>query len=275
MFWEAHKLVHYHRASSHAWNSAHTGSAITLQLRTSEAGVRCSPRCRAKRCQGNQASCHGPAYQFDIIAVDGNATKITSGSKVALRSRCNMEKWLDCTGIRNTCLISRCLRCTGDRCGNYDDHTSSCDHHHFTILAVGRREGRLINSNYPIQLVREGLVLTCSDAQCHLSNGDVAEEREGEENSYSLTILFWETPHSVTFWHLEERNKLVHTIIILFFYRWFPQYHTSLLIDLNVIYAPHWIVPLYHVYMHVHVRTCKLLMIYVCVLNNFRLKSAY
>ena len=147
--------------------------------------MRCSPWCRPRRCHSSD-NCHSITYQFDIVALDQEYnSKINSGSKVALRSRCNPDKWLDCSVFGNSCRISKCTRCVGERCSNHDNHTSPCHYHHFKIQGVGRREDRVINSNYNVHFVREedNQLLSCSN-HCQLSG-----QEETEENTFSLVYL--------------------------------------------------------------------------------------
>lgn len=164
-----------------------TGSAITLQFSNQSKGVRCSPRCRPKSCQ-YQSSCHDVTYQFEIVAIDLSINKIKSGSKVALRSRCNPAKWLDCSGGSDyNCSITRCNKCSGDIC-SFNYNSAPCDHHHFEVFGARRREGRLLTPFHKVYFrqTKTNLLLTCEDEICKLLSGKPSEDKG---QIFSVTIF--------------------------------------------------------------------------------------
>lgn len=130
------------------------GNVITLQLQYTTQGMRCAPKCRPKECQPftPDSLCHSINFQFEVVAVEmQNSQKIRSGDKVALRSRCNPSKWLDCSGgfLSNECSITRCSRCAGSLC--YDaNFVTPCKSHHFKVFGVGRPDGKLLNTHYQL-----------------------------------------------------------------------------------------------------------------------------
>ena len=131
------------------------GNVITLQLQhSSTKGVRCAPKCRPKECHNltPDSVCHTINFQFEVVAIGlRDSDKINSGSKVALRSRCNPSKWLDCSNgnLGNECSIMRCGRCIGSEC--YDaSYVTTCKSHHFRVYGVGRQEDKVLNTHYEL-----------------------------------------------------------------------------------------------------------------------------
>ena len=116
--------------------------------------MRCAPRCRPKECHSltPDSPCHTINFQFEVVAIGPrDSDKINSGSIVALRSRCNPSKWLDCSNgnLGNECFIKRCSRCIGSVC--YDaSYVTSCKSHHFRVYGVGRQDDKVLNSNYEL-----------------------------------------------------------------------------------------------------------------------------
>ena len=166
-----------------------TGSAVTLQFRNRSRGIRCSPQCRPKPCQivESQSSCHEITYQFELVTVGSDTNIIKAGSKVALRSRCNPTKWLDCSGLSSECSITRCNQCRGDIC-TYNDYDAPCNRHYFKIFGIGRRNGRMLNSNRQIYLRHDETdsILTCEGETCNLSSEGPSEEMA---QIFSITVL--------------------------------------------------------------------------------------
>lgn len=163
--------------------------------------MRCAPKCRPKECQSftPESLCHTINFQFEIVAVDSqDARKVKSGDKVALRSRCNPSKWLDCSGghLNNECSITKCSRCAGSLC--YDaDYITPCRNHHFKVFGVGRRDGKLLNTHYQLYFrPSEGnnnSAVSCYDGDiCKLSNGkNFTNQGEmlDESQRFTFTIL--------------------------------------------------------------------------------------
>lgn len=137
---------------------------------------------------GIQSSCHMLTYQFEIVTIDQDTKKVKSGRKVALRSRCNPTKWLDCNNPDSECSITKCTKCIGEIC-TYGDYSQPCDRHHFIVYGVGRREEGVLNTNYEIYFGREGTdaLLTCSGSVCRMSAG-VPLEEDGTQ-SFTFTIF--------------------------------------------------------------------------------------
>ncbi len=132
------------------------GNVITLQLQHSTRGMRCAPKCRPKECHHltPDSLCHTVNFQFEIVAVgpqDSREQKIKSGDKVALRSRCNPSKWLDCSGgyLGNECSITKCSRCAGSVCFDAS-FVTLCKSHHFRVYGVGRQDDKVLNSHYQL-----------------------------------------------------------------------------------------------------------------------------
>ena len=148
---------------------------ITLRLKDSTyEGVKCTPRCRSTGCYSFRwdSTCNGIANQFQIIMPENpDARKIKSGAKVALRSRNKPTRWLDCSDTDSSCSISRCARNDADR-GTNASFITKCQSHYFKIFGVGRRDGKLINSNHSIRLKHEynQSYLDCSADECRLSH---------------------------------------------------------------------------------------------------------
>ena len=162
--------------------------------------MRCDPGCSLKECQQftPQPVCHTIDFQFEIVAVERqDSKKIKSGDKVALRSRCDPSKWLNCAGgnSRNECSITNCSSCVGSAC--YDaGFVTPCDNHHFKIFGIGRRENRLINTKYQIYFrpAADGnnSILSCYDELCKLSssgNFTVGGETLGTAQRFTFSIL--------------------------------------------------------------------------------------
>ena len=154
------------------------GSVITLRIdgATDELeGVKCTPRCRSTSCYAYRggSTCNGIAHQFEIVVPENpNARKIVSGAKVKLRSRNFPTQWLDCSIIDSSCSILRCTRNDADS-GTNASFITNCQSHYIKIFGIGRREGKLINSNHSIQLKHEynQSYLDCSvDNECQLSD---------------------------------------------------------------------------------------------------------
>lgn len=186
-----------------------SGNVITLQLHYTTRGMRCAPKCRPKECQypiTPNSLCHTINFQFEIVAVEEttqDSQKIKSGDKVALRSRCNPSKWLDCSGgsggdpLSGECTITRCSRCAGSSC--YDaSFVTMCKNHHFKVFGVGRPNGKLLNTHYqlyfrPADGDRNNSSLSCSDNDvCKLAGGrDFTNQGEmlNESQRFSFTIL--------------------------------------------------------------------------------------
>ena len=143
--------------------------------------------------------CHSINFQFQVTHIEGqDPPKVKSGDKVALRSRCNPSKWLDCSGgdFGNECSITKCSKCPGTVC--YD--VTSCKRHHFKIFGVGRPDGKLLNTHYQLYFrpadddnVDSDSVLTCYDDDlCKLSRGGNFTNRGemlDDSQSFKFTIL--------------------------------------------------------------------------------------
>lgn len=140
-------------------------------------GLKCFPTtCKPTTCFtfGSQSTCDGLNHQFEIIAIENpNARKIKSGDTVALRSKANPAKWLDCTSADRTCSITICSSPYPNFIYDYSSALTTCDAHIFEIFGVRRRLGRLLNSNHNIQLQYGNEFLSCAGTAgsvCKLSN---------------------------------------------------------------------------------------------------------
>ena len=167
-----------------------TGSVISLKLEDDDkglVGVKCTPSCLTRKCY-SFGNCDAIDHQFEIVLPDKpNARKIKSGATVALRSKSNPTKWLDCNNT-DKCSISRCTMNNTDS-GN-GSYVTSCDSHYFKIFGVRRREGRLLNSNHSIQLRHKhnNSYLNCNKKKCTLLKGEDCPNT-CEAQSFKLNIL--------------------------------------------------------------------------------------
>ena len=147
------------------------GSVITLRVQRPGdhyvRGVRCTPTCRADSCLefDGKSTCDFLDYQFEIIVrKNPDAKKVRSGDEVALRWMRNPTHWLACSNSNNRCSTTRCA---GNDSNDADSISNTgitkCSSHHFKIIGVDRRVGRLLNENYRIQLKHESnqLFLNC------------------------------------------------------------------------------------------------------------------
>ena len=166
------------------------GSVITLRVERPGQqyvrGVRCTPSCRADTCFefNGKSSCDFLDYQFEIIVrKNPDAKKVKSGDEVALRWRRDPTHWLDCSNSDSACSTTRCTGNDADSISNAS--VTTCSSHHFKIIGVDRREGRLLNTNHSIQLRHESNpeFINCNDNnKCKFSS---------EEASFEFHIQQW------------------------------------------------------------------------------------
>ena len=161
--------------------------------------MRCSPKCRPNDCQmlTHESLCRTINFQFDIIAIESqNSQTIKSGDKVALRSRCNPLKWLDCSSNNdNECTISKCGKCEENDCFNAS-FVTPCTSHQFKVFGVSRREARALNTRYQLYFRpaydNDNSVVSCYDDGCklqHRQNFTNRGELLNKAQRFTATIL--------------------------------------------------------------------------------------
>ena len=137
------------------------GSIITMRLDEHGSSfddldsMQCTPTCRATNCLvlWGRSSCNGLDHRFEIVVPElPDAKKIKSGATVALRSKSNPSQWLDCSSPDGSCSVTRCA---GNRGESQNTSITVCGKHYFKIFGVGRKVGKLINTNHSIQLRHE------------------------------------------------------------------------------------------------------------------------
>ena len=140
-------------------------------------GLICNPVCKNTRCWTLKSfdSCYSITYQFQIVSIaNPDAKKIKSGAIVALRSKNSPEYWLDCSNSLRGCMISNCTLPTTSANASF---VTTCDKHFFEIHGVGRRKGRLLNSNHSILLKHEfddSYLICNTNSGCTLSDKEKA-----------------------------------------------------------------------------------------------------
>ena len=113
---------------------------------------------------------------------DPDAKKIKSGVKVALRSKSNPTQWLDCSETDGACSISRC---TSNNADSTNASVTTCNSHYFKIFGVGRRDGRLLNSNHSIRLRHE-----YNDSYLNCDTGDKCKMSDCADNCEAPSFKF-------------------------------------------------------------------------------------